>query len=220
MIELQEKNLSFKDLLVKNLRWLMHKRKITEAELTRKTKIPSTTLHKILSGETADPRISTLQTLSTHFGVLLDHLYSKNMEVEEEASLIFPQKNFFIPIISWEDSVEIQDSTDFLSKFKNNEWITADILKTERAFALTTKPSMEPRLPRGTVLIIDICTAPIDGDLVIVHYANSKEATLRELFIDGPNKLLLPVNAITKGDNFDEKIHRIIGIVTQSRFSY
>ena len=78
---------------------------------------------------------------------------------------------------------------------------------------------MEPRFPRGTILIVDTQTKPTDGDFVIVHYATTKEATMRELSIDGPHQLLLPLNQNSVSDKLDKSI-RIVGTVIQSRFSY
>jgi SOS-response transcriptional repressor LexA len=78
---------------------------------------------------------------------------------------------------------------------------------------------MEPRFPRGSLLIVSTDITPADGDLVIVKYPHTHEATLRELSVDGPLKLLLPINNTASTDTLTPDI-QIIGTVTQSRFSY
>ena len=76
-----------------------------------------------------------------------------------------------------------------------------------------------PRFPKDTILIISPDIQPRDGDLVIVHYPDSKEATIRELSIDGPMKLLLPINPNNQQDHLQDQI-KIIGTLAQTRFSY
>ena len=63
------------DIVIRNLQELMHAKDISEAELSRQTSIPPATIHKILSGKTSDPRISTLKTLADFFQVTLYQLY-------------------------------------------------------------------------------------------------------------------------------------------------
>lgn len=94
-----------------------------------------------------------------------------------------------------------------------------DMQSSECVYGLKSKPAMTPRFPRGTVFVIDAKADPIDGDLVVVHYPDTKEGTLRELSMDGPTKLLLSINDNAKPDTLTNRI-KIIGVVTQSRFSY
>ena len=53
--------------LLKNLYMFMQRHSVTEAQLARATEIPQPTIHKILSGKTTDPRISTLQSIANYF---------------------------------------------------------------------------------------------------------------------------------------------------------
>ena len=77
---LEKKQLSRDDILITNLYSLIQEHQINEAELSRRTGIPQPTLHKILSGKTTDPRISTLlQTLASYFNITLDNLFSDNV---------------------------------------------------------------------------------------------------------------------------------------------
>ena len=77
---------------------------------------------------------------------------------------------------------------------------------------------MEPRFIAGSILTVDPNKKPVDGDLVIVHYQGTPEATIREIILDGPKHEL---SSITEENT--EKLSddiTIIGVVIQTRFSY
>ena len=198
-----------------NLYKQMQKHSINEAELARRTHIPQPTLHKILSGKTEDPRFSTLQQLAVFFGLTVDELvsgiqYSGKQKVSSRINSI--------PIISYRDCLKGLDYIGKLSIKEWKEWLSIENAPSG-AFGIGSTACAEPRFPRGTILIVDPNLIPKDGDLVIVQYKDAEEATLRELSIDGPNKLLLPLNPNFCKDVFDKSI-MILGVVFEYRFSY
>lgn len=203
------------DVLIDNVVALMRKEGLSEAKLSRATGIPQPTLHKILSGKTADPRISTLKSIADYFEVSLDQFYSGDYSSKE---LVGSEGVSSIPVVTWENCVDpklVRGMT--LNTW--DEWVPVDQEGGYNCYALISKPSMEPRFPKGTVLIIDPDLSPVDGDLVVVHYPGVGEATLRELSIDGPNSLLVPLNQNAQIDALSDNI-KILGVVRQSRFSY
>ena len=195
----------------------MHEKGLSEAALARQTSIPQPTLHKILSGKTSDPRISTLQLLADFFKITVDELMSQKglAKFFDDQPLPITQS---IPIISWVDCIGSQTRINKLTPSNWNNWLVIE-KTTVSTYGLISKPSMEARFPKGTVLVIDTDTQLEDGDLVVVHYKNTREATLRELSIDGPTKLLIPVNPNLSADKHEENT-QILGVVTQSRFSF
>lgn len=193
----------------------MRSRNINEATLARETQIPQATLHKILSGKTSDPRISTLKILADYFKTTLDDLYSHDMNqgIHEKKSANS------IAIISWQDCLNSSEIIKPLTTNNWDSWLVVDSVLHESSYALSSKPCMEPRFPRGTILIVDPETSPDDGDLVIVHYPDTNEATLRELSQDGPIRMLLSYNQNIPPEQLTKDI-KIIGTVVQSRFLY
>lgn len=200
--------------LIANLQYLIDKAGISEAELSRYTNIPQPTLHKILSGKTTDPRISTLKILAKHFNVSIDQLLA-GFSADFENQKIKTQP---IPLISWENCIQGNSFTKNLTLTNWPNWVTNDWI-SPHVYGLISKPSMMPRFPKETILIISSDIEPRDGDLVVVHYPSSKEATIRELSIDGPTKLLLSINSTRQQDNIHDQI-KIIGTLAQTRFSY
>ena len=203
------KEQDYSDVLADNLRLLINRRGINDAELSRRTNIPQATLHKLLSRKTLNPRVSTLNTLAEYLDVSLDELYTNNLSQQKLPKVAGTP----VPVISWEACLT------FPSEQNYQNWIVIDFEDSEHMFGLVSRPSMERRFPRGTTFVVDSKTKPTDGNLVIVHYPGTKEATLRELSIDGPHQLLVSLNPDAPASHLDETI-TIIGTVIQSRFTY
>lgn len=210
----QQHQLSEDEILISNLRQLMYNARVSEAELARQTKIPQPTLHKILAGSTTDPRISTLRLLADFFHLSVDDLYTPNIDSSPQTKA----QTQSVPIISWSDCIKSSSYLKQLSPANWQDWLVTEPLG-ENVYGLTSKPSMEPHFPRNTILIINSKLIPTDGDLVVVHYAGTEEATLRELMVDGPSKLLIPLSSNANKDILDENI-KILGVLIQSRFSH
>lgn len=201
-------------ILVTNLRNLLAEQKISETELSRRTRIPQPTLHKIFAHKTIDPRISTLQSLANYFNLSVDSLYS-NGPLKSGAPFI---KNRPIPMISWADCVKSKNPVKSLNTHNWKHWVVIESHTSNIIYALKTKASMEPRFPRDTILIVDAEKKCSDGELVIVRYPNTSEATLRQFSSDGPTQLLFSMNdSAAKPDKLDKSM-QILGVVIQSRF--
>lgn len=201
--------------LTANLHRLMRAGGLSEAELARRSNIPQPTLHKILSGKTDDPRASTLKALANSFGVSIDELL---LGVGSPRQINSTNQAQSIAIISWSECIDAVCFIANLTPTNWNNWLVSEHL-SQNAYGLISKASMEPCFPKGTILIIDPDMVAQDGDMVVVHYPNTQEATLRKLSTDGPIKLLLPVNANISASNFEENI-KILGVVVKSVFSF
>ncbi len=216
VIQLQKKeSTSEQSWLVHNIKRLMAAKGLNEATLAKRTSIPQPTLHKILSGKTADPRVSTLKLISEFFNISLDAvIYTPPHEQFDLAINGVKRQTKHIPIISWQQCVDAENCLTTLSPNNWEDWQIATV-KSEKVVSLVSKSSMEPRFPKGTLLMLDLNAKPVDGDLVVVHYPNTDEATLRQLFLDGPVKRLNTLNQEHDGDILDDKIS-ILGTVIQA----
>lgn len=68
-------------LVAKNLEWLMADRKTNPYDLQRATGVPQPTIHRILTGESSDPRTKTLEPLADYFKVSVADLRTRNLSV-------------------------------------------------------------------------------------------------------------------------------------------
>lgn len=205
---------SYNEELIKNIGRLMTKFNINETQLARECDLPQPTINRILSGKTPDPRLSTLAKIAERFQISMGQLLNDELLNEGDAEL---QGVTCIPIISWADAIRGADYITSLDINSWKMWATTEAKLSAISFALATKPSMEPRFPRNSLLLIDPAPLPSDGDLVIVYFKNSEEATLREILIDGPIKNLKPINPGVDIP-FNPKEQIIIGIVVQVKY--
>lgn len=65
-----DKNLS------NNLSSLMKENNISESDLARALNVPYNTIHRLITGHTTDPRVSTLKSIAAYFNVSLDCLFN------------------------------------------------------------------------------------------------------------------------------------------------
>jgi SOS-response transcriptional repressor LexA len=202
--------------IAENLTRLMTLRKTTENRIARDINIPVMTVRRLLSGETADPRISTLKTLADYFNVSIDNLIVRNDEINY--GVMGQSKPLFIPVLDWE-SAQRANKIDF-SQW--HEWVPVTVGKNEnisaRAFALESRPSMYPRFQQRTMFIIDPELSAMDGDLVLINLRENNELTLRELFIDPPEWQLHPINQGGSSLHFSRETHEIVGVVFLTLF--
>ena len=200
--------------LVRSIRHLMQQNNaISETELSRKTGIPKTTIYKILSGETTDPRSSTLIQIAHFFGVSLDTLLGLSPISLDTCKI--PSRS--IPVLSWEDAIKGDDLLSGLNPNNWDRWATID-KEIPMAFSLISRPSLRPCFPSGTLLVIDPNIQPQDGDYVLVHYPDTNEATLREISIDG-RQIRLMTLATSEFHDYEENI-KILGVLIQSKFAH
>lgn len=212
---LKEEITSTSSWLVNNIRRLMAAKGLNEATLAKRTSIPQPTLHKILSGKTADPRVSTLKLISEFFNISLDAIiYTPPHEQFDLAINGARRQTKHIPIISWQQCVEANDFLSTLTPNNWEQWQTATV-KSDQVVALSTKASMEPKFPKGTLLLVDLNAKAVDGDLVVVHYPNTDETTIRKLSLDGPIKRLNALNNEHDSDILNDKI-RVVGVAIQA----
>ena len=195
---------------------LMESRNITAAKLSKGTNIPPPTISKLLSGVTEDPKISTIAIIAKFFSVSIDQLMGitpldkNNSNIHESVSL---------PIISWKQSVSYKEILSSLDEENWEEWVLTEKPLSELSFGLKTKHHLEPRFPIGSVLIVEPDLDVCEGDLVIVHYKDSSEATIREVIFDGSKKKFIHLNGNYSLNN--ENIEAtILGVVVKTVFSY
>ena len=206
----QEKS---KKLIADNLSALLKKHNLNANQLAQLLGIPMMTVRRLLSGETEDPRISTLKIIADYFNISIDLLIGDNPRNILTSSRKI--KSQLIPKFNWENLNKIQCIEDI--GFDNwTEWQSISINDNnfigKKAFALESRPSMYPRFPKGTIFIIDPGTQPADGDIVLIRLKDNNEFTLRELIVDPPDWRLSPLVTDSNTINFSADKHSIVGV--------
>jgi len=199
-----------------NLKKLLGKYNLNTLELSRRTGIAQPVIYRLLTGETQDPKISTLLALSSYFGISLDVL------IEEDPLFESNKKHpyFEIPLLTWKQISTYSNSSKNI--FISNEKITIDFKPITNIFALRVyDDSMLPVFAKGTLLIINGDQNPTDGNFIIAKIRDHKDALFRQLVIDGKTSYLKSLNPDKcKIALFDKKKDICCGVLVQSRTDY
>ena len=197
-----------------NLRRLLDERQVTENEIAQFLEIPVMTVRRIVSGETADPRISTLKLIADYFNVSLDSLIGDHYQKSTRVM----KKNLpaFVPVLDWKTLTQMASIKELdLTAWKAWQPVIMNdaTALSDEAFAIESRPSMQPRFPLGTLFIVDPKETPADGDIALIKMRSNDNLSLRELIIDSPRWQLQPIITGSELLFFDPQQHQIVGIV-------
>jgi len=183
-----------------------------ESELARKLNITYNTIHRLVSGTTSDPKLSTLNLIAKYFNISLDALLSEKSNFHD----LDGEMPRFVPIFTWE-SIK---TNNFIHEFNRENWdkwlpISTNEKKiiNDNCYALESTKSMQPRFPIGTTFVIKPDEPPIDGDLIIIKFKDDHSVSLRELIIDSPEWQLCPIIPGSKNLILDNDKIKIVGVV-------
>lgn len=205
--------------LAKNLRLILDIRNLSEGDIAQALNIPVMTIRRLVSGETTDPRISTLKTIADYLNVSLDSLIDDN--ALNSITLMNKNTPQFVPVLDWETAANINSILDINLKTWSKWHPVATIHQqlSDNAFALESRPSMQPRFPNGSLFIIDPNETPSDRDIVLVRMNNNRSLSLRELIIDSPKWQLQPIVSGSEFLFYHEKEHSLVGVVLLTIFN-
>jgi transcriptional regulator with XRE-family HTH domain len=202
------------DVLANNIQILLKEHGVTENEVAQSINIPVMTIRRLASGETTDPRISTLRLIAGYFGISVDALVENG--APRSLTLTGKAVPYFIPVLEWKKAETINSIKEIDLKLWG-EWYPIALFDqytlSNEAFALESRPSMQPRFPIGTLFVIEPDASPTDGDIVLVRMKVDGSLSLRELVIDSPSWQLQPIIAGSETLFYNADQHIIAGIV-------
>lgn len=101
-----------------------------------------------------------------------------------------------VPLISWTAAGRWAEIEDPLQPGEGEDWVWTTASVGKNAFALrVVGDSMEPKIPDGSIVIIDPARPYQNGSIVLAKRTGDQEATLKQLWYDGPVPKLRPINA-------------------------
>lgn len=197
-----------------NLSWLIESRRTNAHELQRATGVPQPTIHRIMTGETADPRTQTLQKLAEYFGVSVSDLRERDFvshgylgepgrsirDILDESLMsdltVIPVCKLRLTAGSDRVETEPPDETPGIAVSKmwlKQNWLEPRLLT---AFKVTGE-SMAPTLYAGDVVVINTANTEFaDGGVFAVNFEG--ELMIRRLERDSGEWWL-------KADNPDQR---------------
>lgn len=199
---------------------LMTEAGIKEAELARQTGLPQTTINRLLLGDTTDPRANTLKPIAKFFGVTIGQLLGEEALNKNRISGSFYANNrnawMNVPIIEWEDALSWVFRKDSYDIYSHNKWIITERLVSNLSFAIISKPFMEPRFRKNSILIVDPESEYIDGKFAVVSLDN-QTITVRQISHDNTEIYLKHFDKTIPSVKYETKKHRILGVIVEAR---
>lgn len=104
-----------------------------------------------------------------------------------------------LPMVSWVRAGLRDEAHNPWAPGMADDWIEFDSRGSVRSFCLKVRgDSMQKPdgsgFPDGCIIAVDPMRKPRGGDFVVVRFADTDEATFKQYIIDGPVKLLKPLN--------------------------
>lgn len=179
--------------LSENLRRLLFEKNMKAVDLAREIHIPQPTIHRLITGKSTRPYISSLQPIADFFSISVEQLLGQEPlfeTIEPHSSPISENQAKKIPIVSWK-SLDQLDQAKLQSQ--HTVTVTPDI--SDASFALVMPDSsMEPLFPKGTILIFNPELQAKDRCYGLVKLADKETPIFRQLLIDMDNTYLKPLN--------------------------
>ncbi|MDI5886066.1 S24 family peptidase [Cobetia amphilecti] len=188
-------------LLSDNIRRLMNHYGYSEAELGRMAGLTQPTVHRIVTGESKDPRPGNIEKIAAAFGTTYGNLkhnpnvLDKSTVVDGDAILIpSPQMRGYAPMISWEEVCDLKSVN--MEQIPKNQLFPLPPGAGVNTVALQVRgESMAPRYDDGTIVFMDPDATPRHGDGVVFSQTGKVEASLKQ-FSENPggHPLLKAIN--------------------------
>ena len=189
---------------------------MTEMELSRQCKLSQPAIHKILSGATPDPRLSSLKTLAKFFNISLSQLSGEEPLPLFESKIKSRGVLIKVPLIPWEEAFEWQKMVGGYTPASWTYWATVSNSKPSRSsFALTIeRQNAVETFTTNSVIIVDPEYKFQTGNHVVVYRLSDQSTTIKELQLDGQEQWLVPLNKKITATRYDND-YKICGVILQ-----
>lgn len=199
------------------LKQLIAEERLNISELARQTGILQPVMHRMVTGETDNPKIATLLPIAKRFNITVEELMGTLPLMRDRNAV--PQSVWkTLPWLSWEALVQWLRSPQELACEK---FIETNAVVGKNAYALSVKDStMMPRFPQGALLIVDADLQPENGDFAIIQVDEKQQPTFKQVFFDSGDTYLKPLNPDFKIVQLDaQKPYKFLGVVVESRLA-
>ncbi len=198
------------------LRALMDEMHLSESELARRTRVGQPVIHRILSGETDNPRVATLSQIANYFSISISQLIGDAPLPENRLPGTHSQAHYTwsqVPLLGWEQALHWPKQ-----RIINPLMVGTNLPIGKQGFALRVKDTtMAPRFVEGTLLIVDPDHPAKDRSFIIAHIEGQKYVVFKQILKDGDDIYLKPLNPDFKTTVVDKTKCRVIGCVIQAR---
>lgn len=179
--------------LISNIEFLLNKHKTNPNDLEQKNpRIKQSTIFRIQTGVTKDPRRSTLEPFAEWAGVAVSDLFDKNLKDGTQVATakldnnVVPVTSKLLPVLSWVqaglmssvEAVDLSEVTEWLPPLSSDD-------PDECFYLRVVGISNFPTYIEGDYILINpkLCASElISGDLIVVRHGT--DATFKKLVIE------------------------------------
>jgi transcriptional regulator with XRE-family HTH domain len=168
----------------KMIRVLMNEARMTEADLCRGVNLPQTTINRLLSCQTNDPRISTVVAIAKFFDVTIEQLLGSEPILSLQMSKMV--KGSILPILVWQQIASRLSNDVNMPEDTYVQWIKTEKTLNPGSFATYNPTSTDDFFGGHCLLLVNLCTylEIMDGQIVLVDL-NENNFGLRQAFKEG-----------------------------------
>lgn len=106
-----------------------------------------------------------------------------------------PEVSRMVPVISWVQAGAWHEVIDNFQPGDAEEWLPSPVRCSPQTFVVRVRgESMEPRFHDGELIFVDPAGEARNKSFVVVRLDDSKEATFKQLIIEGDKHYLKPLN--------------------------
>lgn len=173
----------------------------TLEQLEEKSGVPKGTISALETRHST--RSSFATALAAAFGLTLEQLLDEStnwLEKNQHNTEPAPDIQGQVPVISWVTAGKWAEVIDIYEPGVADEWLPCIKKHTSRTFALRVKgmsmynPMGKHTYADGDIIFVDPEKEAINGSRVVVRLEDSKEATFKQLVIEGEKKYLMALN--------------------------
>lgn len=204
-----------------NLNLLMQHFNISDALLAKKTDIPPQTIHRLKSGATPDPRISTLKVLAKFFCVSIDQLIGEVPIHLEGLQANTAQKLIKVPLLGWNQAYAWETIAPTLNEQTHSQWIYTDQVSSRNSFAIRVE-SNEYNSPfmKDSILFIDCALPLISSCHGVFSDHTTKKISIKQVIDDMAGIYLIHPSPTPFSVKFDNEKNSFLGIVSGVKLNF
>lgn len=170
---------------------------LNQSDLARRLRIKVQSVQQWESGQT-QPRTSRLRAIAEALGCSIHALTDDVVEFEAVFQRTAPLEGIRprrVPLVSVAPAGIPTESFDQRLSESSQSTVPTFYPVSPGAFALRVHgDSMEPVFPDGCIIIVDPAIEPKQGMFVVVRIDGTSDHTFKQLIVDGPHRLLKPLN--------------------------
>ena len=186
---------------------------LSEGELGRRSGVSQPTIHRIISGESLNPRFSNVEKIARALRVnstwLLTGAGDPDLTTLDLAELLAeatsnvepgPDIKGSVPLISWVQAGTWCEISDVRNLDDVDVWLPCAVSHSRETYALRVRglsmfnPHERRSFRDGDIIFVDPMRDAENGSLVVAKLGDTDEATFKQLVIEGRHRFLRPLN--------------------------